>query len=561
MTSKLGKIAHERTIMIGERAAPTLLDCTFRDGGYYTKWTFSGSLTHQYLHAVKDAGISWIELGFRFPEKDEFIGPFGYTTDEYLSKLPDLGQTNLGVMVNASDLLRGGSIDWHWLNNSFVEEPDSTISFVRIAVHFSEMTKIADAINWLKAKGYHVFLNLMQVDRVLNKADELGFKQLMRNVTADVLYLADSFGCLVPHQIPILTDIVRECWSGTLGFHAHDNRGLAFANVLAAVESGITWIDGTLLGMGRGAGNVKTEQLVLEFCEQGEQYRVEPLFPLIFNDFSKLKSEYHWGENFFYDLSSKYRVHPTYIQELLNDPRCDFDNVIDVLEKLKSQNAVSFSSGRIEAAIRGHNTQYTGKWDATGCFKGREILILGSGPGLKTHWAAIKQFIESRQPVVLSLNVKKNIDPSLIDYIVACHWARITMEKKHYEQMGVPIIVPEQLLVGTQGKLPRECEVYDYGLKVEPGVLEIGQSMCCLPSSLAALYALCVANAGASKHIYLAGFDGYSNSDNRGQEMFEALSLYQQSKNYVPVTSITPTKYPLTIRSVYGPWATGTQYE
>ena len=58
-----------------------ILDCTLRDGGYYNKWDFDNSLVQKYLHAVNDANVDIIELGFRNFPHDQFLGAFAYTTD------------------------------------------------------------------------------------------------------------------------------------------------------------------------------------------------------------------------------------------------------------------------------------------------------------------------------------------------------------------------------------------------------------------------------------------------------------------------------------------------
>ena len=56
----------------------------------------------------------------------------------------------------------------------------------------------------------------------------------------------------------------KKYWKGDLGIHAHDNMGKAMENSISAIDNGTNWVDSTVLGMGRGPGNVKTESLIIE---------------------------------------------------------------------------------------------------------------------------------------------------------------------------------------------------------------------------------------------------------------------------------------------------------
>ena len=84
---------------------PILLDCTFRDGGYYNAWDFSPELIDRYLVAMKAAGVDYVELGFRFLQNNGFKGPCAYTTDDFIRTLNIPEGLGVGVMMNGADLL------------------------------------------------------------------------------------------------------------------------------------------------------------------------------------------------------------------------------------------------------------------------------------------------------------------------------------------------------------------------------------------------------------------------------------------------------------------------
>ena len=113
---------------------------------------------------------------------------------------------------------------------------------------------------------------------------------------------------------------LRSNWQGEIGIHAHDNMHRALTNTLEAYKNGAKWLDSTVNGLGRGPGNTKTEELVFELKGiNDENIDFLPLIDLIQNEFSTLKEKYKWGSSPFYYLSGKNKIHPTYIQNMLND--------------------------------------------------------------------------------------------------------------------------------------------------------------------------------------------------------------------------------------------------
>ena len=82
-----------------------ILDCTLRDGGYYNNWDFDNELVELYLNSMEEASIDVIEIGFRSPPKQSFMGPYVYSLDDYLESLPLPKNILIGVMINAGDAI------------------------------------------------------------------------------------------------------------------------------------------------------------------------------------------------------------------------------------------------------------------------------------------------------------------------------------------------------------------------------------------------------------------------------------------------------------------------
>ena len=111
---------------------------------------------------------------------------------------------------------------------------------------------------------------------------------------------------------------IRKNWSGELGFHAHNNKGLALINTLKSIESDVSWVDSTITGIGRGPGNTKTEELFIELNKEIDYLpNLVPLVKLINDRFLPLQKNIN-GIKYFYYLAGEYSIHPSYIH---NDPR------------------------------------------------------------------------------------------------------------------------------------------------------------------------------------------------------------------------------------------------
>ena len=81
-----------------------LIDCTFRDGGYYNDWIFKADLIKEYIKTLEKFKISYFEVGFRSISSDKYKGPLYYSTDDYLKYTFKNSKVKIGIMINASDI-------------------------------------------------------------------------------------------------------------------------------------------------------------------------------------------------------------------------------------------------------------------------------------------------------------------------------------------------------------------------------------------------------------------------------------------------------------------------
>jgi len=243
-----------------------ILDCTLRDGGYYNSWNFERAIVEKYLNAMAQLDVCFVELGLRSLKSDGFAGASAFTTDDYICSLDIPDSLTVAVMINAAELVKPGIELATILERLFPEPADvSPVQLVRIASHVHEFEAALPACAWLKERGFLVGFNLMQVaDRSQAEVEALAVEAAKWPL--DVLYFADSMGSMDPEQTAQIIGWLRKHWSGPLGIHTHDNMGLALQNTLRALDEGVTWLDATVTGMGRGPGNAKKKpkQLALE---------------------------------------------------------------------------------------------------------------------------------------------------------------------------------------------------------------------------------------------------------------------------------------------------------
>jgi 4-hydroxy 2-oxovalerate aldolase len=302
-----------------------------RDGGYINKWDFSDDFAKNYYNAISEAKIDFIELGFKNnPEiyNNIICGKWRSIKEEYLLNIITDKRAKVSVMVDYSNC------DINNIDN----KKDSIIDMIRVAFHKPRLNAALNLCNELKKKGYIVCANAMATinynDEEINKLCELTYKYKI-----DYLYIADSYGSLTPHDIKILQNKIKvnmnnlnNTYKYKLGIHLHNNKQNAFANMLYALENNFDIIDSTVMGMGRGAGNLCTELLLSHI-----NYNVLPILKFANTYMKPLFSDsgINWGYTIEYLISAHFNCHPNYISKLKDYNITDIEVVWNVISNLK----------------------------------------------------------------------------------------------------------------------------------------------------------------------------------------------------------------------------------
>lgn len=244
-----------------------LLDCTLRDGSYAVNFQFTEQTIRNVLAGLDLSGIRLIELGHGL----------GLNAAETLAK-PALVSDERCLEIAAESLRKA---DWGMFCIPGIAKllhlrsaARGGMRFVRIGVNITEVESASDFIGLAKELGLTTFANLMKTS-LLDIDGIMSAVQRCVAFGADVVYLVDSVGSLLPSEISDMFDLIGQSIEIPLGFHGHDNMGLANANALAAIGSGAMYVDTTLDGIGRGAGNSNTEAIATVLRKLGVGLRYD----------------------------------------------------------------------------------------------------------------------------------------------------------------------------------------------------------------------------------------------------------------------------------------------
>ena len=352
-----------------------ILDCTFRDGGYYTNWEFSDELLREWLLATEAAGSDIAEVGYKGWNTDK--GPYMRCEEEFLRpRLPELTKLKLAFMIDVKEFVGKDATE------VIPYAKDSVFSWVRIATHMSTLDKTKEMVGFMRERGYAVGVNIMGASLLTESQLALASSTLW-NSGIEVLYFADSLGSLSPGECVDKLEALRsgfpvDHWSPRCGFHSHDNQGLAIANSMAVLDEGAVFIDGTVTGMGRGAGNGSLEQLmlVLKYRYGRDDLKPEALLPVIEKLFAPLQKQYGWGWSFAHHLTGVTETHPMYGQYLqlnmgLSQQQC-FDQIMSIEDDKRHKfDKFELSPPRVAILI-------PARWDSSR-FEGKPLVdILGT---------------------------------------------------------------------------------------------------------------------------------------------------------------------------------------
>lgn len=525
-----------------------LLDCTLRDGGYQTNWHFSSGLVKKYFSAMENSGVEYLEIGFKFPKQDNTYGPFAYVDRSLIDSLNISKKFNLGVMINIADFIINNQLNPSLIRQVFKNEIDR-IHFVRIATLSTHVASVVEVAYVLNEMGFDVHVNLMQVSE-LNSTQIEVFSEKMGSVV-NSLTIADTFGVLQPKDIGKIYKTIRNTSKIGLGLHAHDNCGLALANSLEAIDLGFEFIDSTVSGIGRAAGNLRTE-FISQFVDKQKPVNLmkfESLFNLSNIEFAKLNHNNSWGPNLIYFIGSQLRIHPNNLMSIVKEESNVYSEVLPLFSFAKQnfgpiQNANNDNSKDMK--ILDLNSK--GIDLERGFLSDKKAFLLGSGTFLHDYKVEVQNvLIEScASDVVFATNLESPIDINLIKYFIILDDKKFMFQYEknpdYYDQIFRKyvhkIISPYHLEITNSDSILMNFPFPD---EVSDKYFE---------KSLH--YALLIFKFGQAESVNLLGFDGFEKDIRRNDLIQKCLNYFSDTKELGGrIFAGTPTRYDLPKKSFF----------
>lgn len=282
-----------------------VFDCTIRDGGLVNNYYFSDEFVKAHYETCVAAGVDYMEIGKNVSptimSEDEY-GPWNFCKEEDIRRIVGNNDTNMKIAVMA-DIGRS-------LKEELIPKKDSVVDMIRIATYIHQIPAAIELIEDAHAKGYETTVNIMAISKSFDDELDEVLAQLSKT-NVDVIYIADSFGSFYPEQIKKLTEKYLKVASESgkkVGIHAHNNLQLAYANTLEAMIYGTSFLDVTISGLGRGAGNCPLE-LLIGFLKN-PKYQLMPVLKFIEEFIVPLEKELDWGYSIPYMLTGQLNEHP-----------------------------------------------------------------------------------------------------------------------------------------------------------------------------------------------------------------------------------------------------------
>lgn len=498
-----------------------ILDCTLRDGGYYTNWDFDKSQVDQYILALNDLPIDYIEIGYRSPLQKKYVGKYFYLPLYELEDLRSKSNKKLVIILNEKDV--------HTEHLEGLLTPiKGLVDMVRMAIDPDNINRAIELSREIKKYGFEIGFNVMYMSKW---KENVAFLESLEKIdeVADCFYMVDSYGGVFPEDVKEIINIVREKVNCPLGFHGHDNLQMALANTLTAIEMGVEYIDGTILGMGRGAGNLKTELLLTVLNKKfGLEVDFNALEKAV-SAINPLHEKYQWGTNLPYMISGSNSLPQKDVMEWVTTRFYSLNSIIRALDNQKNK------------------VEDNKKYPICKLKPIDKVLIVGGGASIGQNIDGLEEFLLKNPDIAIIHSSSKNagyfrhLANRQYFCLVGNEGRRMeTVLENLSDFNGICVLPPYPRKMGTY--VPSAVEAKTYELET----INFGSKY----KDAHTMLAMQIAKDLKVTTVLLAGYDGYNSFGNISNK---ELSLIKENeylfniatKKFKKIISLTPTNYPI----------------
>lgn len=283
-----------------------VLDCTIRDGGLMNDSRFTDECVRAVYAANAAAGVDYMEIGYKNSTKlfnpDQY-GCWRHCKEDDMRRI--VGDNPTGMKLCA--MADAEKCDY---KTDILPKKDSVLDMIRVACYIHQIPLALEMTKDAHDKGYETCVNLMAASTVQEAELDAGLELLCAS-GAQAVYVVDSFGHFYTEETRYLVKKYlkfAQTQDMDVGIHAHNNLQLAYANTIEAIVAGANYVDATMAGLGRGAGNCLLE-LLLGFLHN-PRYKLRPVLECIQDYIEPLQTELGWGFDIPYMLTGLYNRHP-----------------------------------------------------------------------------------------------------------------------------------------------------------------------------------------------------------------------------------------------------------
>ena len=277
-----------------------VLDCTIRDGGLINNHDFDHRFVREVYKAISLSGVDYMEMGYKnskslFSPKE--YGLWKFCDDDEIRRVIEgiESRTKISIMVDV------GRVELEDVKPA----SESPVDMIRTASYVKDIDKAIFMVNHFADKGYETTINIMAISRDQGSELEEALHQIEGESKVNIVYIVDSFGSLYQETTETLAKLFKKILkTREIGFHGHNHQQLAFGNTIEAIIHDANYLDGTVYGLGRAAGNCPLELL------KNPKFDIRPILDLISKEFIPLRNKIEWGYIIPYAISGIMNEHP-----------------------------------------------------------------------------------------------------------------------------------------------------------------------------------------------------------------------------------------------------------
>lgn len=518
-----------------------VLDCTLRDGGYVNDNNFGSKNIIKLMDYLNSSGIDIIECGYIMDNIEK------YNPDKTEFETSDVLDPALLANQNYTLMLLGEKYNIE----NLPEYNGKGIDTLRMSFHKKSLDKAIEKAKVIISKGYKLF---MQPTAIMAYSDEeiISMIKKFNELDIECVAIVDTFGQMKPEDVVKKVSLFDNNLDKKmkLGIHLHNNLQNAFANAISFLDNVSddrnVVVDTSLLGMGRGAGNLPTELFVMYLNSvYGKDYNLVPLLEASDNIIAKIKEEHNWGYSLPYFLSAINGIHPSYVIKFLESKTLNSIDINNLIEMIPEDKKIEYDKEYAEELYRIYNDKTIDDKQSRDKLESlvekKNVLLIGPGKSILDYKEKIEEVLRDNNTFSIAINGNDMFNTNASFY----------SNKKRFEQS---LSDKSDVLLLLTSNIKNEMEdgelIFDYSksLSREYGI-----------SDNSLLIMLNILKDLNPEMITLAGFDGFSSnnkenfySDERTNVLAEdyvrklnevMTNSIKEYKKRVKIKSLTPTKY------------------